>query len=87
LGVQRGRGTSFKLYFPPVSEPLPDTTSGLDLAGQRGSETVLVVEDEEAVRDLTAMMLRYLGYNVLTASGSDATIEIGRAHTGTIALW
>jgi CheY-like chemotaxis protein len=66
---------------------LPDTTSGLDLAGQRGSETVLVVEHEEAVRDLTAMMLRYLGYDVLTEWSGDATIEIGRAHTGTIALW
>jgi CheY-like chemotaxis protein len=59
---------------------------GVNEPRQRGTETVLVVEDEQAVRDLTVKMMRQLGYNVLAAAGGDEAIEISRSHTGQISL-
>ncbi len=82
-----GRGTTFKLYFPRVSEPVSDAQgSGSVAPAPAGSETVLVVEDEQGVRDLTGKILKNLGYTVLTAaSGSDA-LEISRKHPAPISV-
>src|SRR6266511_900413 len=55
-------GTTFKLYFPRVDAPL-DRRSGIDTTAPLvGTETVLLVEDEPAVRRLAARVLRTLGY-------------------------
>ncbi len=82
-----GRGTTFKLYFPRVAEPTSDSADGdASLAKRAGGETVLVVEDEKAVRDLTVHMLQQLGYVILTASSGTEALEIGQAHEGTINL-
>jgi len=67
-------GTTFKIYMPRVDEiqqlELP-AISGSDLP--RGTETILVLEDQEQVREFAADMLKHLGYNVLAASnGNDA---------------
>jgi len=71
-----GRGTIFRIYLPRVEEgaersphPLPD--EGLP----HGSETILVLEDEDYVRALAVRMLRRLGYNVLVASTGEEAIE------------
>ena len=82
-----GRGTTFKLYFPRVAEPASDSAEGeAGLAKRAGSETILVVEDEKAVRELTVRMLRQLGYIVLTASSGAEALEIGQTHDGAIHL-
>jgi len=82
-----GKGTTFKLYFPKVSEPVSESADvDADQPKALGSETVLVVEDEKAVRDLTVKMMRQLGYNVLAAAGGEEAIEISKSHTGQIAL-
>ena len=82
-----GKGTTFKLYFPRVSEPVSESADvDADQPKARGSETVLVVEDEQAVRDLTVKMMRQLGYHVLAAASGAEAIEISKAHTGQIAL-
>jgi len=82
-----GKGTTFKLYFPRVSDPVSESADGdANQPKALGSETVLVVEDEKAVRDLTVKMMRQLGYNVLAAANGEEAIEIGRSHTGHIAL-
>jgi len=63
---EEGKGTAFTLYFPKAlpraqpEEPPPDAT--------RGSETLLIVEDEEAVRELARRILSAAGYEVLTAA-------------------
>jgi hypothetical protein len=82
-----GHGSSFKLYFPSVLEPVSDSSGG-DASATRGSggETVLVVEDEQAVRDLTVRILRQLGYTILTASSGAEALEISQSHTGHIDL-
>jgi two-component system cell cycle sensor histidine kinase/response regulator CckA len=80
-----GAGTTFKIYFPrvdadsTVSESLAPRSSAI-----RGSETVLLVEDDEQVRGLACTILRRHGYHVLeAASGGDALL-VCEQHAGTI---
>jgi PAS domain S-box-containing protein len=82
-----GCGTTFKLYFPRVQERPSDPDPSETLPTKvRGSETILVVEDEKAVRDLTVKMLQQMGYCVLTAASGAEAIEISQSHPGEIAL-
>jgi two-component system cell cycle sensor histidine kinase/response regulator CckA len=80
-----GRGTTFKVYLPRAegsdhqSEPAPPASVTL-----RGSETVLLVEDEAEVRNVACVILRRYGYHVLEAlSGGDALL-ICEQYAGTI---
>jgi PAS domain S-box-containing protein len=81
-----GLGTTFDIYFPRTeageAPPRTDTTA----ATTRGSETVLLVEDQAAVRQLTEEMLRSQGYNVLSAGSSAEAIALAGRHKGTIHL-
>jgi CheY-like chemotaxis protein len=82
-----GQGSTFKLYFPRVAEPATDSAEGDGgLAKRAGNETILVVEDEKAVRELTVRILQQLGYVILTASSGAEALEIGRTHQGDIHL-
>jgi len=82
-----GQGTTFKLYFPRVWEPLPDPSGmGSSQTTKSGGETILVVEDEQAVRDLTVRILQQLGYTILTAASGAEALEISRSHAGHIDL-
>ncbi len=74
-----GRGASFRIYFPRAVETAAAARPA-DTAGRlpRGTETVLVVEDESAVRDLVSRVLRGQGYEVLEAErGADALAICG----------
>jgi two-component system cell cycle sensor histidine kinase/response regulator CckA len=80
-----GQGTTFKLYFPSVSEPLSEITApDASLARRSGGETILVVEDETAVRELTVRILKQLGYTILMASSGAEALEISQNHAGHI---
>jgi PAS domain S-box-containing protein len=82
-----GSGSTFKLYFPRVSEPPSDPAEDdAGLANRAGGETILMVEDEQAVRELTVRILRQLGYAILMASSGAEALEISLAHEGTIDL-
>ena len=72
-----GHGTTFKIYLPRVSETpeAPEPTTGAPTA-VRGSETVLVVEDQEEVRKLTKRVLEGRGYTVLAARDGAEALEI-----------
>jgi CheY-like chemotaxis protein len=76
-----GRGTTFKIYFPMVEgadEPLkPMTASTKPL---QGTETILLVEDEEMVRGLVRMILGRNGYHVLEASNGEEALRIAQEH-------
>jgi CheY-like chemotaxis protein len=64
-----GRGTTFKIYLPVISGEAEVALPRPKLADSpRGWETVLVVEDEDLVRNLTCLTLRLKGYNVLEAT-------------------
>ena len=81
-----GKGTTFKLYFPQVREAVSDASAGEVTAQTLGGETVLVVEDESAVRDLTVKMLKQLGYAVLAAASGHEALEMSKAHSNHLAL-
>ena len=82
-----GEGTEFLLYFPRYAgkeEAAP--ASGAPPAVVKGSETVLLVEDEMTILDMTAKMVRQMGYTVLTASHPDEALRLAREHAGKIHL-
>jgi CheY-like chemotaxis protein len=69
-----GKGTTFKIYLPRVDEPLEELKGEVKKEElPQGSQTILIVEDDEDVRKLAARVLEKQGYRVLVASqGSDA---------------
>jgi PAS domain S-box-containing protein len=84
-----GRGTTFKIYLPRDFSGSA-TVTGSRLAAvptlSTGNETILVVEDEEAVRDVAKRILREAGYKVLTAASPDDALLACQAHKGKIDL-
>ena len=74
-----GQGTSFKIYLPRTEETEERPEPRQAQRDRRGSETVLVVEDEPAVRELASRALSAVGYQVLQApSGREALEEAAR---------
>jgi PAS domain S-box-containing protein len=66
-----GKGTTFKVYLPRVEEPVEEPAGKTDRgADRKGNETILLVEDEEAVRELTRTILAAQGYSVLVAESA-----------------
>ncbi|MDQ7785689.1 MAG: PAS domain S-box protein [Desulfomonilaceae bacterium] len=82
-----GRGTTFKVYIPRVDE-YAQIGSRESHSEDRpsGNETILLVEDEEMVRDLAAEALEMLGYRVLRAASPSEAAEIAASHPGEIHL-
>jgi PAS domain S-box-containing protein len=82
-----GRGTSFKIYLPSVDDA-PSTgksAHGIKVA-PHGTETVLLVEDEDAVRKITKLTLQSLGYTVLEASNGEEAFRVCERHSKPIQL-
>jgi signal transduction histidine kinase len=77
------KGTTFKVYFPRIDEPLgvsTDSAAGAPLP--RGTETLLVVEDEPTVRQLARTVLEAQGYKILSASNGQDALNTVRKHQG-----
>jgi len=84
-----GRGTSFKVYLPRLEEDaaLPRIEFPANVsANPRGSETVLLVEDEKGVRELAREYLHMIGYSVIEAENGHAALELAAMHDGQIHL-
>jgi DNA-binding response OmpR family regulator len=78
-------GTTFKIYFPEVRCKEVVTSPGaseVDSSPVHGSETILVVEDEEAVREPSCEFLRQGGYTVLEATNGKDALALVDTHTG-----
>jgi len=71
-----GQGTRVQLYFPRSLRPLPSESTLHDPMQPGGNETVLVVEDNEAVRSAAVELLREEGYQVLTAGNGDTAMQM-----------
>jgi PAS domain S-box-containing protein len=82
-----GEGTTFRIYLPRFvagnGQVLPEEVSR---KSPRGTETILLVEDEEAVLNLSRMMLEGLGYTVIVAHTPISSIQLAEAHQGDINL-
>ena len=80
-----GRGTTFRVYFPRVDEA-SDTWKAKPCSTPSrifpGSETILLVEDEEAVRTLARKTLGSCGYSVLEASNGQEALRVAEGHCG-----
>jgi signal transduction histidine kinase len=82
-----GRGTTFKVYLPRVELPAEQVEPPEPRAGApRGSETILLVEDEEAVRALARDILEAQGYAVLEAGHGVEALSVCETHPGPIQL-
>jgi PAS domain S-box-containing protein len=74
-----GRGTTFKVYLPEVDEPLESTIAEKRAAPMaKGTEMILLVEDEDALRNLVFDYLRRTGYSVLAARNAQEALERSR---------
>lgn len=84
------RGTTFRVYLPRVTAagetiaPQPPATVGE--VAQQGRETILLVEDESTVRELTQQYLQAQGYTVFEAADPNIALQISNAHSGPIHL-
>jgi signal transduction histidine kinase len=84
VSSQVGQGATFRVYFPQVQEAikLSDTSFIRKQPLPRGTETLLVVEDEPAVRHLACDVLRAKGYEVLSATNGKDGLHVARQHKG-----
>ena len=75
-----GKGTAFKIFLPAVAEAAERVSTAPRFEIPRGTETILLVEDDASVRAVAVRLLRRQGYKVLAhANGSDALAALGAA--------
>jgi len=82
-----GKGSVFKVYFPRVQASAPATAAeARRFQSGVGSETILVVEDDEALREVTRDLLVQSGYSVLQASSGEQALQVVERHRGLVHL-
>lgn len=82
---KENEGTEIKLHFPRSSEatsPIQQNTNGPEISGL--GHTILLVEDEESIRNIAARFLQRFQFNVLTAEDPNVAIELAQKHEGKI---
>jgi CheY-like chemotaxis protein len=80
---KQGRGTIFEIFLPAIDQPVAETVqraAASELPG--GNETILLVEDEAAVRSLLRRFLDSQGYRVIEASAGEAAIDKAEGYNG-----
>jgi len=82
-----GKGATFKIYFPRVEAEVSGRKKmEAEKEGLCGTETVLVVEDDETVRNMAVKVLERYGYHVIAAGGGEDAIRVLQEHQGPIHL-
>jgi CheY-like chemotaxis protein len=82
-----GRGTTFRIYLPRVDGPAPGgERAGRPVDAACGTETILLVEDEEGVRELARDILRATGYTVIEARNGAEALLLSERHQGPLDL-
>lgn len=86
LQSRAGVGTVFRVYLPAMEEEAEETGPQEEIAVPGGSETILLVEDEETVLNVGREALEHFGYRVYTARDGEEGLSVYRAHRDEIAL-
>jgi signal transduction histidine kinase/ActR/RegA family two-component response regulator len=88
VASEPGKGSTFSVYFPastaPVKAAPPPTAPAAAVVG--GQETILIVEDEQVLREMAHMILQSCGYKILEAGSGLEALEVWSRHPGTIDL-
>jgi CheY-like chemotaxis protein len=79
-----GHGTAFKIFLPRVTGKKPVAETKIEKAVPPGTETVLLVEDEESVRQMAQEILQLSGYSVLDACNGSEAVKVSEQHKGLI---
>jgi CheY-like chemotaxis protein len=75
---ERGGGTTFRIYFPPSASAAPREESKVANADLQGQGVILLIDDEETVRNMAMVALESYGYQVLTAFDGECGIGVFR---------
>ncbi|HEY4932062.1 MAG TPA: PAS domain S-box protein [Terriglobales bacterium] len=81
-----GQGTTFELYFPTTGAPLEGVPSRAEVSGHATGQTILMVEDEPAIRGHVVDCLQQMGFTVLEADSGEAALELCGKQNATIDL-
>ena len=79
-----GKGTTFTVYLPPAPQATIQDSAFSELELPKGTETVLLVEDEQSVRNLATHILSLCGYKVFAAENGTIAVQIASEHPGKI---
>ena len=83
VSSELGKGTTFKIYFPWVERPLEVSTNETSVSpSPHGTETLLVVEDDQSVRHLACAVLAASGYEVHSAANGQDALNVAHEHKG-----
>jgi len=86
VASQLAQGTTIRVFLPAMAKAEPDGPESASLGARNGMETVLVVDDEQAVRKMVAMGLQLYGYHVLEAGDGSEALQVWDAHAHEIDL-
>jgi two-component system, cell cycle sensor histidine kinase and response regulator CckA len=81
---EEGRGTTFKIYLPAAPGEVDAGSGAGEEPAECGSETIVLVEDDESVRNLVRMMLESKGYHVLSAEGAEEAERLCAERAGDV---
>jgi PAS domain S-box-containing protein len=84
--TEPGRGTTFRIYLPRHEGGAESTSDSLPPGAVRGTGTILLVEDEAAIRITAAVFLQDAGFSVLTAEAPEVALSLSAGHAGRIDL-
>jgi two-component system cell cycle sensor histidine kinase/response regulator CckA len=82
----RGRGTTFTIYLPQVDDAAPRVADTVATVSATGTETILLVEDEDGVRNVAKKVLKSAGYSVLTAANGEEALTVLKHYDGPLQL-
>jgi PAS domain S-box-containing protein len=85
LESEKGKGTAFFIYLPFVDKPYEETKNISDII-QKGSGRILIIDDEELIRDLSKEMLAEMGYTVTTCNDGEEAVEYYKKYYNKIDL-
>ncbi len=80
---EQGRGTTFRVYLPAATQTIPKIVEE-SLRPIEGTGTILLVDDEELILDVSTNLLEHLGYTVFAAKGGKEAVDIFKAHKNEI---